>query len=478
MRSFPPATVGIAFRVLLPLLIILTPHAGAAEPISLVSRLDSLIPAVVAKGNAPSVQVAVIHGEEILWSRAFGEDGGVDRIGMIASVQKVVTAAAVLQLVEGGVIDLDTDVQQYVPFPLRHPDHPEEPITVRMLLAHRSGLGEFRHQFDWDTEGVFSPRYRPSAPEALSALSHEEFLEASLTQGGSNYHPRMWASEPGRRYSYSVSAYPLLRHLVGRVSDMGYEEYLREHIFEPLAMTSSGFSVDEFAERHMVGFARIGAKNVELPAWSGKASMMHSTAEVMARFALALMHGGEVHGARILETESVGLMARRTTRFKHLFRTGKDLPGTGHGLGLHSFRGGWRGFGGSVPGYQTLLRYHPLRQVGYVIMANVNGILGNSYDSARRDIYTVQDALVSILHPGYVVHRAAPGRVLLFAAAGVLWAFLVRRNPRLVFGAGVVWFACGALWTFANRPIGVAVLAASLVCLAWGGIGMVRGRGG
>jgi CubicO group peptidase (beta-lactamase class C family) len=347
---------------------------------------------------------------------------------MNASVQKVFSAAAILQFVERGLVDLYTDVGTYLPFTVRHPGFPETPITVRMLLAHRSGLVEFPHQFAWDTECTFSPQYRPSCPNHLLVMSHEEFLHASLVPGGSNYDRQAWVSEPGQEYHYSVSAYPLLRYLVGQVAGQSYAEYLHENIFDPLGMTSSGFSADEFAGRHAIPYTRIDGENIEIPVWNGQGSMMHTTAGDMARFMLALMNNGQYGEFQLLQPETIELMQQRTTRFKFLFRSSDDLPRKGHGLGLFAFRGGWFGTGGSAPGFQCLLRFHPSRQVGYVILSNVNAILGggNNYESARSDIYEVQDALVSILDPTLVIRR--------------------RASELGVVGALVLWFLVVGLW--------------------------------
>jgi len=372
--------------------------------------------------------VAVVHRDQVVWSQAFGENTSVDHVYMNASVQKVFTAAAVLQLVERGLVDLDTDVGTYLPFPVRHPDFPETPITVRMLLAHRSGLADFPHQFAWDTECAFSPQYRPSCPNHLLAMSHEEFLIASLVPGGSNYDQRTWVSEPGQEYHYSVSAYPLLRYLVGQVAGQSYAEYMHENIFAPLGMTSSGFSAEEFSGRHAVPYTRINGQNIELPIWDGQGSMMHTTAEDMAKFVLALMNDGQHGDFQLLQPETIELMQQRTSRFKVLFKSSDDLPQKGHGLGLFVFRSGWYGNGGSAPGFQCLLRFHPSRQVGYVILSNVNAILGggDNYESARSDIYEVQDALVSILDPTLVIRR---------------WA-----GELGVVGALVLWFLVVGLW--------------------------------
>jgi len=449
------------------------------NPAALVAELDAELPNVVASGNSPSIQVAVVRRDQIVWSQAFGQNTSANHVYMNASVQKMFTAVAVLQLVERGLVDLDADVQEYVPFTVQHPGFPETPITVRMLLAQRSGLVEFPHQFAWDTECAFSPQYRPSCPNHLLVMSHEEFLIASLVPGGSNYDRRAWVSEPGQEYHYSVSAYPLLRYLVGQVAGQSYAEYMHENILDPLGMTSSGFSADEFAERHTIPYTRIGSENIELPIWNGQGSMMHTTAEDMAQFVRALLNDGQYDDFRLLQPETIELMEQRTSRFKASCESSGDLPSTGHGLGLFVFQGGWLGFGGSAPGYQSLLRFHSSRQVGYVILSNVNGILGNNYESARSDIYEVQDALVSILDPTFVIRCQAGEvsvKVSVFVAAGFVWAYFMRKKPRIVAVVGVGWIVCGSAWMFTGALIGFGLLLMGVIGLVWGGINLLKAR--
>lgn len=138
-----------------------------------------------------------------------------------------------------------------------------------------------------------------------------EFLSASFTPDGANYDPQAWVHEPGRGHHYSVSAYPLLRYLVGKVAGSSYAAYLRESIFTPLGMTSSGFNADEFAERHAIPYTRIDGENIELPLWNGRGSFMHTTAADMAKFMLALIHDGRSGGVQLLQPETVELMRRR-----------------------------------------------------------------------------------------------------------------------------------------------------------------------
>ena len=467
LRVFPPS-----FLVLLCVACLSNDTLDSA---SLVAKLDAELPEAVASSNSPSTQVAVVHRNQVIWSQSFGQNTSTNHVYMNASIQKMFTAVAVLQLVERGLVDLDADIQEYVPFTVRHPEHSETPITVHMLLTHRSGLVEFPHQFAWDTQNTFSPQYRPPCPKYLLDMSLDEFLAASLEPEGSNYDRRAWVYEPGQEYHYSVSAYPLLRYLVSQVAGQSYVEYMYENIFDPLGMNSSGFSADEFAGRHAIPYTRINGENIELPIWNGQGAMMRTTAEDMARFLLVLLNDGQYGDFQLLEPETIALMQQRTSRFEPFLESSDDLPSKGYGLGLHILRGGWVGIGGSAPGYQSLFRFHPSKQVGYVILSNVNGILGNSYESARSDIYEVQNALVSILDPMFLLRYRAGGLSVL-SAAGFLWAYFMRKKTRILAAFGIVWIVGGSAWMFMGSPVGLGILLVGVINLGWGGINLLRAR--
>ena len=234
---------------------------------------------------------------------------------MIASVQKGVTTVAVMKLSESGKLDLDDDVGNCLPFELQNPEFPNVPITVRMLLAHRSGLGEARYQFGWDTRAIFSPEYRPYPPQDILTMTLEELMTASLVPGGENYNDDIWRSGPGTSYYYSTTVFPLLRFIVERVTEQSYGSYVQEHIFTPLGMGSSGFLLEEFPGRHASPYTRIDGRNILLPRWEGQGCLLRCTAEDLSYFFLALQNTGRHNGVQLLSAESVRLMTRVLSSF-------------------------------------------------------------------------------------------------------------------------------------------------------------------
>jgi CubicO group peptidase (beta-lactamase class C family) len=97
--------------------------------------------------HVPGVAVAIVRHGELLRARGYGWADLERRVPMTAdtllnvgSVSKTVTAIAVMQLWERGALRLDDDVNDYLPFAVRNPRHPDVPITARQLLAHRSSI--------------------------------------------------------------------------------------------------------------------------------------------------------------------------------------------------------------------------------------------------------------------------------------------------------------------------------------------------
>lgn len=102
-------------------------------------------------------------------------------------------------------------------------------------------------------------------------------------------------------------------------------------------------------------------------------------------------------------------------------------------------------------------------------------LLGDNYESARSDIYEVQNALISILDPMLVIRYRA-GEVSVFVVAGFVGAYFMRKKPRIVAVVGAVWIVCGGAWMFAGELIGFGLLLMGIIGLVWGGINLLKAR--
>lgn len=129
-----------------------------------------------------------------------------------ASILKGMTAVAILQLAERGKVNLDAEVQTYVPyFPKK-----KFPITLRQLLAHQGGISHYKNQW-------------------------EKFLKESKTtkETIAIFADYDLVAEPGTKFSYSTYGYDLLGAVIEEVSKQSYGDYMRENIWKPLKMNDT-----------------------------------------------------------------------------------------------------------------------------------------------------------------------------------------------------------------------------------------------
>ena len=131
----------------------------------------------------------------------------------LASVTKPMTAVAIMQLVEKGKINLDAEVQTYVPyFPKK-----QWPITVRQILGHLGGISHYKNPTD-----ELHIKTHKSTREAVAIFENFDLV-----------------AEPGTRYSYSSYGYNLLGAVIEGASGMPYGDYMRANVWGPLGMTDT-----------------------------------------------------------------------------------------------------------------------------------------------------------------------------------------------------------------------------------------------
>lgn len=204
--------------------------------------IDDFIAAKMKALEAKGLAVAFIEDDRITWSRNYGyadlEPGtpvADDTIFQIASVSKLVTGVAIMQLREQGLIDLDASINEYLPFEIANPNFPTSKITARMLMQHKSSLIDNEEAYR-STFTIFRGSQDPDM--SLEALVRNYYLE-----GGMLYDPEANFSKtpPGEARDYSNIAFGLLGFIAERVTGVAFNDYCAEKIFAPLQMTSTGW---------------------------------------------------------------------------------------------------------------------------------------------------------------------------------------------------------------------------------------------
>ena len=278
--------------VALCLLLLLLPISGAwASPPPEAQAADYL--QQLYRSSTPAISVAVASKGRIVFSQGAGSvdlDNLVPATGTsvynIGSVSKVITAVAILELVEQGKISLDDPIQKYVP---SFPDK-GAPITLKHLLTHTSGIRHYRKKDFPPTEDTENQRPFATFEEALKIFKDDPLL-----------------FKPGEYYSYSSYAVNLLQGVIEKVTGMPFEDFLRQSVWIPAAMLNTSFDVPERIVPHRAKSYRIEkgrALNYYYNDLTYKFASggMISTVEDLVRLGTALNHG------ELLKPETLALM--------------------------------------------------------------------------------------------------------------------------------------------------------------------------
>lgn len=316
--------------------------------------IDEYITSRMRADRIPGVALALVKGDQIVYLKGYGR---ADQSGrpvtpqtpfLIGSITKTFTALAVMQLVEAGEVELDAPVQHYIPwFRVADPEASAR-ITVRMLIEQTSGLPQNPTFVTW------------SWPNEADSIERHVHLLADVKL----------VFPPGQSFAYSNGNYATLGMIVQVVTGESYEDYIRQHIFAPLAMQHSYVSQEAAMQdgmargyRWVFGYpipATLPFSRANLPA-----GFAISSAEDMAHYLVAQMNGGRYQRNSILSPEGIALMQA------------EPPPGV-YGLGWESLRlNGHRliNFDGATGNYQASLFIDPEERVGVFVTANVMSAL-------------------------------------------------------------------------------------------------------
>ena len=253
--------------------------------------------------TTPGATVAIVSGDAPILTKGYGAaDVGADvpvradeTVFRVGSVGKLVTYTAVMQGVERGILDLDTDVNSYLGnSAVTVPTTYDDPVTLRHLGTHTAG---------------FEPKLDPEIVADPAAL---DSLETVLTdQQRSRIRP------PGELVGYSNYGAGLAGHVVAEAHDTTFEEYVQSKIFDPLGMTQSTFAQPvpadqpgDLAAPHIRdGDSFLAADGVYID--MRPAGSLSATATDMAAFTSAHLGNGAVGDTRILDAETAKAMHSR-----------------------------------------------------------------------------------------------------------------------------------------------------------------------
>ncbi|HZI49263.1 MAG TPA: serine hydrolase domain-containing protein [Pyrinomonadaceae bacterium] len=330
-----------------------------------VAELEPEIQRMMLAGNIPSCSIALISGDKVIWTNAYGytnlwarTPAAPNSVYLIGSTFKAMSTIALLQQMEQGKFKLDDPVNNYLTdFKIQGED-PQHPITFRHLLTHTSGLpGDF---------GAF-PVWGDTVPPSLN-----DYLSKSLKV----------TRAPLVKVEYSNMAYTLVAYLVQKFSGVPYKQYIQEHIFTPLEMDSTAFEPrPDMEERLSIPYvidekthAQVGAVRVKASVWP--AGIVYGTVLNQANWLIANLNGGVFKGKRLISEATLDQMfTRQYDQFKGGIEGIWGNETAGFGLTWWTeVRDSDRyiAHSGSVGGYTAFLLGNRDRKFGFAIMTNGN----------------------------------------------------------------------------------------------------------
>lgn len=252
----------------------------------------------------------------------------------LGSITKQFTAAAILQLQEKGLLDLDAPLTRYLP------DYPHgDLISIHQLLSHTSGIANYT-----DFPGFMDNLGAPTSVEKVIASFKDKPL----------------ASQPGQKFSYNNSGYLLLGHIIEKVSGQSYEDYLTEHIFTPLWMKDTGYDHTETVlQNRASGYTSLNGRQLCNASYMDmsnaySAGALYSTVEDLYLWDRALYTGS------VLSRESLSKM----------FAPGMGAYGYGWYIGQVSGRRVVH-HGGNINGFSTYIARYIDDDVLVIVLSNL-----------------------------------------------------------------------------------------------------------
>lgn len=365
-------------------------HGGLAAATR--RRVAAFIDEQRAEHDIPGASVAVVDQDGVLYAAGQGardldarRPATADTRYPFASVSKLVTATAVLQLVDGGELALDDEIRGYVPL---WADVPGEPITVEELLTHSSGMPA-------DQAGARTYLFADEPPS--SPLVTMEDLRRHADAAADE---RVVDEE---RFMYSDRGYQVLGLVVEAVTGQGFAEVVRRNVFNPLGMDRSTVGHGPLAElddaitgyRIEDGAPAVEDYDLEGSGLGPAVNGVLAPVTEMGTLVRCLLSGGTLDGTRVLDEDLVSAMCRQqvTTR--------ETIDGDRHGLGygprVQSFLGEpYVYHGGTAPGVgRAYAGWLPERGLGVVLGVNTpdlrigvvgQGVLAILADEAPADV--------------------------------------------------------------------------------------------
>lgn len=474
MNSPHPRSIADALRLRWVLLLIAAIGAGAlawdvASDDPLVAdgdrfdRIDAYVRDEMTDARLPGVSIAIVEGGEIVHARGFGDDGRgqdvtADTPFWIGSNTKSMTALAVMQLVEGGHVELDAPIQEYLPEFRVADAGASARITVRHLLNQTSGIAR--------VDGL------------RAVLEGDDETTAQVVAGMQDLE----LNRPvGEAFEYANLNSVVLGLLVERITEQSWPDYVEGSIFSPLGMSRTFTSRERAAQhgltathRSAFGFPiRSDGRHLEGLAPSG---YVYSTANDMARYLAMYLRGGVLDGRRVLSEAGIGAMLTPATNERTFPLQSQSFTaayGAGWFVGPFGAAGDARWHQGSLPHFTAWTALLPDSDQAVVVMLNA----GNQFEfgGANGAWSRIPQGVANLLRDADPPTGVGATRFFIvfdtlvaLAVVAQAWAFVRAARRRPAPSAPSLRTAAPLIWELVVAPLLLIGYPAVMGGLGWG----------
>jgi CubicO group peptidase (beta-lactamase class C family) len=279
------------------------------------TSIDSFIESKMLETGIVGIGASIIIDKKVVWTNGYGYANKENKISFTpatimntASISKTFTGVCIMKAVEEGIVSLDEDINNYLPFKVINPNFPSEKITLRHLATHTSGITD-RNPFYGDSTYFTGGR----KPEPLG-----EFLKNYFTQDGKHYSKDNFLNaKPGTNRDYCNIGAGLAGFIIEFRTGTTLNEYAKKHIFKPLKMQNTGWALNEIdITKHSNLYEKKGDSIVQIPLYEMTTypdGGVRTSVDELSKFFISLLNEGKYKKTRILKTETV----KEMIRFQH-----------------------------------------------------------------------------------------------------------------------------------------------------------------
>ncbi len=343
-----------------------------------VEQLKALVEREAKDKDLPALAIAIVDDQTVIWTHAVGHQDAAKTVPAsaktvfrVGSVSKLFTDVAIMRLVERGDLDLDAPVSKYLPtFQPKNPFNKTE-VTLRHLMAHRSGLIR---------ESPIGSYFDPTEPTLAKTVESVNGLDL--------VYP------PGEKIKYSNAAIAAVGMVLEKTQDVKFETYLTKSVLDPLLMKDSSFEITPGVKKNLAHSLMWTYHGREFPSptfqlGTSPAGSMYSTVDDLSKFMSCLFADGTTKSGQLLKKDTIAEM------FKLQFAKPDDKQGFGLGFIVGDLDGQKRiGHGGAVYGFSTELAMLPGRKLGVIVCSArdvSNAVTTRIADDALRLMVAAKD---------------------------------------------------------------------------------------